>query len=142
MNGRLSIVEVRWPKACRIIRSIHPPIDLFEDIADPQDWEALASVEAKTNPRIVESMGRLDLVPPERRVAGPGASLVIASACALVAAALTVASLVILPAIWRGGRRVDSWTQLRKAAFSLTVLVYTAFSVVLGLWGALSPWSG
>ena len=44
--------RVRWPQTFRIIRSIHPPIDLFEDIADPGDWEALAAVEAKTNPRI------------------------------------------------------------------------------------------
>lgn len=71
-------VSVRWPRACRVIRSIHPPIDLFEDIADPADWEALASAEAKTNPRLSESMGRLDLVPVERRVSGPGASLVMA----------------------------------------------------------------
>jgi len=72
----------------------------------------------------------------------PGFLMITASACALVAAGLTVTTLLALPAIWRGGRRVDSWTQLRKAFFSLTVLIYAAFSVVLGLWGALSPWSG
>lgn len=27
--------HVQWPKTYRIIRSIYPPIDLFEDIADP-----------------------------------------------------------------------------------------------------------
>jgi len=48
----------------------------------------------------------------------------------------------MLPAIWRGGRRVDSWTALRKAAYSFTALLYGAFSILLGLWGALSPWSG
>jgi hypothetical protein len=72
------MTPVSWPKACRIIRSIHPPIDLFEDIADPRDWEALASAESKTNPRIWEHLGRLDLVPPSRRVAGPGASYLMA----------------------------------------------------------------
>lgn len=70
--------RVRWPKAYRLIRSIYPPIDLFEDIADPSDWEALASAEAKTNPRVWEHLGRLDLVPPERRVSGPGASYLMA----------------------------------------------------------------
>ena len=74
MNAPVSTARVRWPAACRIIRSIHPPIDLFEDIADPRDWEALASAESKTDPRIWEHLGRLDLVPPHRRVAGPGAS--------------------------------------------------------------------
>lgn len=72
------LVRVRWPKAFRIIRSIHPPIDLFEDIADPRDWEALASAESKTNPRLREHLGRLDLVPSERRVGGPGASWLMA----------------------------------------------------------------
>ncbi len=70
--------RVAWPRAARIIRSLFPPIDLFEDIADPTDWELLASAEAKTNPRIAETVGRLDLVPPARRVSGPGASLVMA----------------------------------------------------------------
>jgi CubicO group peptidase (beta-lactamase class C family) len=72
----------------------------------------------------------------------PGVLLIMASACALVAGALTVTTLVALPAIWRGGRRVDSWTHLRKAFFTVTVLIYLALSVDLGLWGALSPWSG
>jgi CubicO group peptidase (beta-lactamase class C family) len=72
----------------------------------------------------------------------PGVLMIMASACALVAGALTLTTVVALPAIWRGGRRVDSWTAARKAFFSATALVYLAFSVVLGLWGALSPWSG
>ncbi len=74
--------------------------------------------------------------------AWPSAALIIGSACVLVAAGLTLISLIMLPAIWRGGRRVDSWTSLRKAAFTFTVLVYAAFSVILGFWGALTPWSG
>ena len=62
----------------RIIRSIHPPIDLFEDIADPADWPLLIAAEQKTNPRLAASIGNLDLVPPGRRVSGPGASYVMA----------------------------------------------------------------
>lgn len=71
-------VRVHWPQTFRIIRSIFPPIDLFEDIADPRDWEALASVEEKTNPRIRQEIGDLGKVPAGRRVSGPGASLVMA----------------------------------------------------------------
>lgn len=67
-------VRVKWAKTHRIIRSRFPPIDLFEDIADPADWDAILSAEAKTNPRVSESVGMLDLVPPERRIAGDGAS--------------------------------------------------------------------
>lgn len=72
------VARVRWSRAFRIIRTIYPPIDLFEDIADPADWEALASAESKTNPRVWEHLGRLDLVPPQRRVAGQGASWLMA----------------------------------------------------------------
>src|SRR5690606_84069 len=83
VNGAIAasdvpVGHVRWPRAYRIIRSIHPPIDLFEDIADPQDWEAHASAESKTNPRIRDHIGRLDLVPPPRRVGGPGATYLMA----------------------------------------------------------------
>ena len=72
----------------------------------------------------------------------PGPLVILASACALVASALTVTTVVALPAIWSGGRRVESWTDLRKAAFTVTVLIYTAFAVLLGGLGALVPWSG
>ncbi len=71
------LVPVSW-KTHRIIRSRFPPIDLFEDIADPADWEALASAEAKTNPRIMDTIGNLALVPVDRRVGGDGASMVMA----------------------------------------------------------------
>lgn len=70
--------RVIWPRSARIIRSIYPPINLFEDIADPADWEALASAEAKFNPRIRDSIGDLAKVPVARRVTGPGASWVMA----------------------------------------------------------------
>jgi RES domain-containing protein len=70
--------KVLWPKATRIIRSLYPPIDLFEDIADPADWELLARAEAKTNPRVRDQIGQIALVPPARRVSGPGASWVMA----------------------------------------------------------------
>lgn len=62
----------------RIIRSVFPPIDLFEDIADPEDWPLLVSAEQKTNPRLMESVGNLDLVPMDRRVGGAGASFLMA----------------------------------------------------------------
>jgi RES domain-containing protein len=67
-----------WPQYVRLINSAFPPIDLFEDIADPEDWQLLARAEGRTNPRLSQSIGKLDLVPPERRVGGPGASYVMA----------------------------------------------------------------
>jgi hypothetical protein len=51
---------------------------LFEDVADPEDWPLLIAAEMKTNPRLAETIGKLDLVPPERRVSGQGASYLMA----------------------------------------------------------------
>ncbi|HUA76309.1 MAG TPA: RES family NAD+ phosphorylase [Acetobacteraceae bacterium] len=73
------LARVGWPKSHRIIRTLYPPVWLFEDIADPADWELLASAEAKTNPRVRQEIGDLSLVPPRRRVSGPTASLVMAA---------------------------------------------------------------
>lgn len=76
-----ALSRVRWRRTYRLIRSIYPPIDLFEDIADPADWELIASAEAKTNPRVRDALGAIRLVPVERRVSGPGASWVMAPCC-------------------------------------------------------------
>ena len=72
------VASVDWAGAVRIIRSVYPPIDLFEDIADPADWPLILSAEQKTNPRLMETIGALDLVPVDRRVGGPGASYLMA----------------------------------------------------------------
>lgn len=77
-EAAINVAAVEWVGARRIIRSIHPPIDLFEDIADPADWPLLISAEQKTNPRLMEAIGNLDLVPPARRVGGDGASYLMA----------------------------------------------------------------
>lgn len=66
---------LHWTPRYRIIRTIYPPVDLFEDIADPADWELLAAAEAKLNPRVRDEIGNLALVPVNRRVSGPTASI-------------------------------------------------------------------
>ncbi|MBV9510654.1 MAG: beta-lactamase family protein, partial [Caulobacteraceae bacterium] len=71
----------------------------------------------------------------------PGPLLLIASACAFVAAVLTVLTLIAGPAVWRGGRRLDSWNAWRKLRFTFTSLAFAAFAVALSTWGALEPWS-
>ena len=75
------VSTVNWEAAVRIIRSNYPPIDLFEDIADPADWPLLISAEQKTNPRLMENIGNLELVPAARRVGGQGATYLMAPFC-------------------------------------------------------------
>ncbi len=66
--------RVRWAHAYRAINSRYPPIDVFERIAEPSDWDALLAIEQLTNPRVRQEWGEISLVPPEERVSGPGAS--------------------------------------------------------------------
>jgi CubicO group peptidase (beta-lactamase class C family) len=71
----------------------------------------------------------------------PGGWMLTASSCALVAAILSLVTLVLLPFIWRGGRRVESWTLGRKLRFTATTLIYVGLSLVLLMRGALVPWA-
>ena len=79
MIPRLS--RVRWRRTFRLVRAIYPPVNLFEDIADPADWELIAAAETKTDPAVRDSIGPIHLVPPARRVSGPGASWAMAPFC-------------------------------------------------------------
>lgn len=70
---------VSWTETWRIIASRYPPINLFERLSDkPAVWETLIELEELTNPRLRDELGRIHLVPPERRVTGPHASWVMA----------------------------------------------------------------
>jgi CubicO group peptidase (beta-lactamase class C family) len=71
----------------------------------------------------------------------PSGWLLSASACAFVSTLLTIATLAMLPVVWRGGRRVDSWTSLRKLAFTCTTLIFLAFALLLAAWGFLEFWN-
>lgn len=46
------------------MRAIYPPVNLFEDIADPADWELIATAEAKTDFAVRDPVGAIHLVPP------------------------------------------------------------------------------
>jgi CubicO group peptidase (beta-lactamase class C family) len=71
----------------------------------------------------------------------PSGWLLSASACAFVATLLTIATLAMLPLVWRGGRRVDSWVSLRKLAFTCTTLIFLGFALLLAAWGFLEFWN-
>lgn len=52
-------------KAYRLIHSRFPPSNLFDDVADAQQFEAVFSVQLLTNPRILNELGDLNLLPRE-----------------------------------------------------------------------------
>ena len=66
--------RVRWAEAFRAINSRYPPIDVFEKVADPADWDTLLRLEEMTNPRVREQWGEIARVPPSERPFGPGSS--------------------------------------------------------------------
>lgn len=64
----------------RLIPSRFPPIDLFEDVASQDDFEAIFAIQALTNPRIQDEIGDLSLVPQEERLYGaPGCGYIMAA---------------------------------------------------------------
>jgi len=72
------LCRVQWSKNHRIIPSRYPPVQLFERVGDPKEWEALAEIESMTNDRVRQETGYISLVKPAERVSGPGASSVMA----------------------------------------------------------------
>ncbi|MGO1462246.1 MAG: RES family NAD+ phosphorylase [Marinobacter sp.] len=68
----------RW-NTYRIIPSHYPPIDLFERIYEPDEFELAFEIEGMTNPRLRDEAGDVELVLPEDRISGPGSTPVMAS---------------------------------------------------------------
>ena len=56
--------------AYRLVNSKFPPIAIFDDVADNDEFEALFRLQAKTNPRLLDEVGHIRLVRPERRPFG------------------------------------------------------------------------
>jgi len=70
---------VSWKPCWRIIPSRFPPVDLFQPIAPEADWLILQELEGRTNERLRDEAGELNLVRPEDRLGGKnGDSLIMA----------------------------------------------------------------
>ena len=50
-------------QAYRLVNSKFPPIALFDDVANPEEFEALYQIQALTNPRLQNEVGRIELIP-------------------------------------------------------------------------------
>ena len=50
-------------QAYRLVNSKFPPIALFDDVANPDEFEALYQIQALTNPRLQNEVGRIELIP-------------------------------------------------------------------------------
>lgn len=72
-------VELDWPCQYRIIPSKYPPINFFENLADPGLMDEVFEIEAMTNDRLRVEAGDISLVAAEDRISGPGSSVVMAA---------------------------------------------------------------
>jgi hypothetical protein len=73
------LVRVVCEEAIRLVSTRLPKVSLFDPAADQAKLDALVAIEALTNARVRDETGQVDLVPPEDRVTGAGATIVMAA---------------------------------------------------------------
>ncbi|WP_110654227.1 RES family NAD+ phosphorylase [Salinicola halimionae] len=73
--------KVHWRPSYRVVPSRFPPIDLFERVATPDDWDLLNRLEGQTSTRLREEAGAIHMVREEDRRYGPGWTPVMAAFC-------------------------------------------------------------
>ena len=75
----VALNALAWLPCHRLIASRFPTVGLYDQIAAPEDLDVVFAIEALTNPRVRQELGQLSLVPPGDRVAGAGATLIMAA---------------------------------------------------------------
>jgi len=76
---QLPVTGLQRQEAFRLINSKFPPIAIFDDVASNEDFEALYRLQSHTNPRLLNSVGQINLVPPAQRPFGiPGCNYALA----------------------------------------------------------------
>lgn len=59
----LPVLAAHKHQGYRLVNSKFPPINLFDDVADADEFEVLYQLQALTNPRLLNEAGRLGLIP-------------------------------------------------------------------------------
>jgi hypothetical protein len=78
-GGEIQEAHVDWDPSHRVVASEYAGENLFDRIADHDELEALQAIADLTNPHVLDQMGQIRLVPPEDRIYGAGAGLVMAA---------------------------------------------------------------
>jgi hypothetical protein len=73
--------RVRFAATTRLVRSRHPPENVFARISPAADHDALTDLESWTNERIQNDTGERVLLPESEGVTGPMATIVMAAFC-------------------------------------------------------------
>ncbi len=70
---------VAWLPCHQLIATRFPTVGLYDEVAAQEDLDVVFAIEALTNHQVRQELGQLSLVPPADRVAGPGATLIMAA---------------------------------------------------------------
>ena len=76
MTLSIPVHSVPWTSCHRLVASRFPTVGPYDGVASPEDLEVVLAIAALTDPQVRQELGRLSLVPPEARVSGPGATLI------------------------------------------------------------------
>lgn len=75
----LPTTEPEELKGYRLVNSKYPPIHVFDDVSDAEEFEILYALQGLTNPRLSQETGNLHLLPAAERPFGiPGCSYAMA----------------------------------------------------------------
>ncbi len=77
-TASLAPKRLAWKQSVKLVATIFPAVDVFEDVADAKDMDALIALRARTNPLLNERIAPALAIPPKDRVYGPGAGYVMA----------------------------------------------------------------
>jgi hypothetical protein len=73
-------IPLPWPApSVRAVASRFPPVSLFDGVATPDELEAVAAIQALTNPRLRTEIGEISLVARDEQLLGPGSTPVMAA---------------------------------------------------------------
>lgn len=72
-------VSIEWRPGYRVVPTRYPAVNLFDRVADADDFEALYALEAMTNERVRDELGEIGRVPAQERLYGPGSGPIMAA---------------------------------------------------------------
>jgi hypothetical protein len=75
-GARLSPKRLAWKQSIKLVATIIPPVDLFAEVADADDLDALIALHARTNPVLNERLAPAFNIPRKDWARGPGAEYV------------------------------------------------------------------
>ena len=71
----IQTIQGKVSNGYRLVNSKYPPIDLFDDVADADEFAIIYEVQALTNPRLQNEIGNINLLPASEIPFGiPGCS--------------------------------------------------------------------